>query len=582
MTRPSGYRSRRGEREGGFALIEVIVALFLLSMVASAVLALFFRGMQATSHLQRNQSADAVASEAMEKVRSISAVVVPGGTSGILMGRAQADVAAVWVVAATVDIAGSTAAYDPAAPTGATPAVPLVTDTVRSGIHYTVTTLIGECYRQATGSGEDRSCVATNPGTYVRVYRVIVVVTWKPTSWGQCSGAAVCTYRMSSLVDPNPESNWNLTAKPVAYDDEISAVTGDPPTSYEIMANDVIGSVRSNPVTMLSDPALGAAAVVTSGTAMGMLNYTPPPAASGRTSLTYMLRDAAGRTSGPGTVNISVLPKADADFGTVALGESVVIDLTDNIHGTLGASPVTLVGGPPGAVVAGTFLAYAAPMSGTSATFSYTVTDTSGLVSAPATVTVTVVSAASPTAADLAIPIAARGAAAATDLNLLALTHNYAGSTIVVVSGPTAATGWSSPGALTGSRSSAVTYSPTVNTVGVYTFTYYVKHPTGAVSTTQTVTLTVWPVATNDVVTGARSSAGTVNVGLNDVPTTGMTFAAGTPSGAVCNTVSMNSSTGVVSFTMKTVAGTCTVPYTLSKTGSTTLSGTATLTVNVP
>jgi len=556
-------------RASGFALIEVMVALVLIGVLATAVLSFFTGAMRATSHLQRTQSAYAVAAEAMERVRSVSAVVLPGGTSGILMGRAQSDVLAVWAAAATIDKAGSTAVgdWDPTVTTSVNAAVPLVSDVVRSGVHYTVTTLIGECYRLATGSGGDQSCTVPNPGTAVRVFRVTVVVGWKPTSAGACGGAALCLFRMSSLVDPNTESNWNLAAKPVAYDDNISVVTGDPAvsgdphtTGYEILANDVIGSVTSNPVTKLSDPAFGTAAVITSGASMGMLNYTPPLAASGLTSLTYMLRDAAGRTSVPGTVNISVFPKAVNDSTSVPLGGSVDISVATNDLGTF-ATPrvVAIVSGPSvgSASVVNGQIRYVAPASGSSTSLTYTITDTSGLTSTAATVSITLIAPPAPTAVDLAITVNASAPAVATPLDMFAragMTGNDPANKIFV-GVPVASSGWSNVGSLTGSGTSAIGYTPVINTIGVYTFTYYVQNLVGVNSATKTVTLNVSPVATDDTMSVVKKQQQTVDVSSNDfLPATGMTYALGTPSGTGCGTASVAASTGVVSFAPVTVS----------------------------
>ena len=117
--------------EGGFTLVEVVVALFLLGIVAAAGLTFFFRGMQNTSHLQRSQTAVAVANEAMEKVRSVTPRITDTvtSTSGLLIGRTQTAVQAAWATAAASDTAQSNAVWDTAATTRPKIALPVV-DTV--------------------------------------------------------------------------------------------------------------------------------------------------------------------------------------------------------------------------------------------------------------------------------------------------------------------------------------------------------------------------------------------------------------------------------------------------------------------
>src|SRR5690349_16393564 len=72
-TRGTGPMQRSGRlavHDEGFTLIEVVVALFLLGIVAAAGLTFFIRGMQNTSNLARTQVAVGVANQAMETVRS--------------------------------------------------------------------------------------------------------------------------------------------------------------------------------------------------------------------------------------------------------------------------------------------------------------------------------------------------------------------------------------------------------------------------------------------------------------------------------------------------------------------------------
>jgi len=90
--------ARRGSADSGFSLIEVVVALFLLGIVAAAALAFFVRAMQNTNHLQRSQASVAVANQAMELARSVTAreVDTTNHVSGLLIGRSSTDTDAAW------------------------------------------------------------------------------------------------------------------------------------------------------------------------------------------------------------------------------------------------------------------------------------------------------------------------------------------------------------------------------------------------------------------------------------------------------------------------------------------------------
>ena len=604
MTRARAVpRFDRSNADGGFTLIEVVVALFLLGVVATAVLVFFIKGVQTTAHLQRDQAADGIAVKAMEDVQTISAQAANGaGTPILVVGRSATTVAALWAKFPS-DVAQMNPLSDPAAavwdPASGTPdpaTIPDVTtvDLVNGSTHikttYTVTTLIGYCWRVASATAADESCTQSDPGGAAKVFRTVIIVSWKPTSSGQCGGAATCEYRLTGLMDPTKDASWNITTNPVAYDDVIKAVAGTSTITYEILSNDVIGAVTSNPTILLTNPSMGTASVITSGASMGMLNYTPPANASGQTQLTYMLRDAAGRTSNTAKVVITIVPAAVNDAASVYRGQSVAINVAANDLGTFGAGSVVAITSPPtsGSVsVSGTTVTYNAPSTGSSASFAYTITDPNGQTSNAATVNITLLTPVVPTAQDLAISMPATATTRATDLNLLNLTSNDATSKVFVVSGPTAASGWSSVGSLAGSGSSSVTYTPVVNSVGVYTFTYYVQSASGAKSATKTVTLSVVPVATNDAMSVRRNTSNnTYNVGTNDIPTTGngMTYAMTGKSGSVCGTVNINASTGLATYSSTSSStGTCSVTYTLSKSaGATTLtSNTGTLVVTV-
>src|SRR4051812_32192075 len=124
------HRRRREATDAGFTLVEVVVALLLLGIVAASALAFFVRSMQSSSHLQRSQAAQSVATQAMELARSVSPRAAnAAGVSGLLIGRAKADVDTVWSAAAPADVAQTNEKWDPAAATSVNASVPLVRTT---------------------------------------------------------------------------------------------------------------------------------------------------------------------------------------------------------------------------------------------------------------------------------------------------------------------------------------------------------------------------------------------------------------------------------------------------------------------
>ncbi|MGY4642608.1 type IV pilus modification PilV family protein [Cellulomonas sp. URHB0016] len=508
--------ARTGSDDSGFSLIEVVVALFLLGVVAAAALSFFVRAMQNTSHLQRSQASVAVANQAMELVRSVTPreVDTVNHVSGLLIGRTAGATDAAWL-AYPADVAQMNKVSDAwAATRGASLPIPVVKTYRVSNMDYKVTTLIGTCYRPATASTADQTCVKTGASGDVLLYRVTVVVAWKSSKAGSCTAAA-CEYRTSTLVDPTLDANWNLTAKPVAYDDAISSVAGTTTSlPTDVLVNDVMGAVTANPTTITQNPAFGTAAPVTSGTGMGSITYTPGNF-SGITFLKYKLKDAAGRQSNEATVTITVNPKAVADTATAtAGGPDIDIDVLFNDLGT----GLTIVPVSGGGTVTGGMLHYTPSTYVGDVTLKYKVQDSSGLESTTVNVVVTQQTPVTPSAGTPSIAVSFSGVATTANLDLLNKTLNSPTYTIQLLGQPTSGTV-----SLNSPTNTAATFNQVAGQVpGNYTFPFTVTNPAGPkVSSTGTYTITVSaPVATAEGVFTLRKgdTPPVVAVGTNDTP----------------------------------------------------------------
>lgn len=597
--------------DDGFSLIEVVVALFLIGIVAAGALLFFVRGAQNTSHLQRTQAASSVATQGMELARSIDPrPASAAATSGLVIGRSKADVQAVWAAADPQDTAQTNAVWDLVTPQAghANDALKQVRQTTVSGMDFDVVTLVGTCYRPAAASAGNQSCTAANLGGGVLMYRTTVVVTWDAGTSDQCD-SGTCTYRLSALIDPTADASWNLSTKPVAYDDAATYTAGGPLSMIEVLANDVITTVTSNPTAILTAPPYGAAAVITSGTKMGAINYTPPTNYSGPVEFTYKLRDAQGRNSNEAIVSLMILPKATNDSATVSRGATVTIPVTTN---DLGTTLVPTVTTPPNgsygsASVVGSDIRFVASASSPigSTTFKYTVTDASTQVSTEATVTVSVTAAVVP-ASDVVVSIPASRTPGNTALMIQAAAgapnsykvHVMSGANVAQVAGTTAGIG-----VLAGSGTTSLTYRPVANTVGFYSLTFQLEDATGARSATKTAIIRVTPVANPFVVssTVTSTSAQTITVVASNVPntkTTGVTYAVTAPpvctlgsgasvSRAATAVVATDTAAGAFSFTRPqwsrgSGSGQCVFSYTVTMTFGAQTFTTPPATVTVP
>lgn len=226
------------------------------------------------------------------------------------------------------------------------------------------------------------------------------------------------------------------------------------------------------------------------------LVITPLADASGETLITIEASDIAGEFV-QNTFRFTVLPVNDAptavnDSFTVPGSSSTVLDVLANDFdkdSVINPATVAIVSAPSGGSVAvnGNGTITFTPNTGFrgATTFQYSVNDTQGATSQPATVTVTVNSPPT-TVADAVttkqgIPVA---------ISVLANDTDPDGS---IVTTTVAITQQPANGTLSVSPAGVVTYSPSLAFSGTDTFRYTVKDDIGGVSAPATVTITVTP-----------------------------------------------------------------------------------------
>jgi len=174
-------RDCREAREGGFTLVEVIIALGLISVI-TASLGVFFSNSIATSrHQTQLQAASRIAGAGMERARGL-------GGPALLAGRAQCGTCASVSSLAGTYLAG-TERWD-APVTAATATVPYTNQpesVTVDGIAYQRYWLVGKCWLAAAGG----TC-STNSTLPIAMVRLVVAVVWSDRSCaaGQCVRAA--------------------------------------------------------------------------------------------------------------------------------------------------------------------------------------------------------------------------------------------------------------------------------------------------------------------------------------------------------------------------------------------------------
>ncbi len=566
-------RSSRSSDESGFTLIEVVVALVLLSLIMSAVTTLFIRTMQSSAGLQDRQAAVPVATQAMDLARSIPPQRDDVGNSTLVKGRTQTAVTAQWASVAGlsgVDLSDTYPTWDTTATGASTPTLPMSTTVLVSGKAYSVNTLVGLCYR----ADVDSDCVKLSgqtsaplvpPAGQVALYRVIVVVSFETPDGGCASG---CTYVSSTLIDPSLDPTFNTNdvtiPPPVAVGDSTSFNAANPgvTTVINVLGNDS-GTFGTYPVVIAIPPSLGT--VTASGT--GIVTYAANNGVSGTDYFTYYLKDATGRTSTGATVAITINPRASADGFTTGRARAVTFNLKSNDIGTFpgsGTSCITVTSAPAnGSVSLGTCGAITYTPSGSftgTDTFKYMITDTSSLDSNEVTATVTVY--APPTA-----------------VNDSTTTNATVPVTVAVQSNDTLPAGSATTSIVSGSANGStsvsgnnIVYTPSANFSGTTTFTYRLTDVYTNTSNTATVTVTVRPTASPLPATGTGAG--------KSVSSSVAAYAKGSFSGNYVSGTSASGSTvtasgGTLTYTPKAgYTGSDTVTYTVTDTSGQTATST--------
>lgn len=238
--RPSKSRTAAAG-ECGFSLVEVVVALAILAVVATAALGFFTRTLAANVALQHRETAVTLANAAMEQVRAVdpawgtptttsttgttsgttgTSSTTPGlpsttaaGTvqrQGLAAGRDRTAVDAAWAASSSPEKSLMVPAWDDLATAESTRAVPITSPPTRvSDQTFTTTVLVGTCGR-ARGSATADCTAAVTGSDVVLLQRVVVEVSWTPVA-GSCPTGG-CVYRTSALVDPHADASWLVTS----------------------------------------------------------------------------------------------------------------------------------------------------------------------------------------------------------------------------------------------------------------------------------------------------------------------------------------------------------------------------------
>lgn len=200
-------------RDGGFILLESVIAITVITIVMGAVGVEFVGGMAAVSQQRAQQVAVQMAGSTVEQIRSLHASdLVTGRDQNSVNAQFAAAVPSVLPWLANMDKAADTKA---ASGSGASAAIPTVgvkpAPTSGSTVAYTLNQYLGWCSVRTTGSTD---CVATSTigGAAATQYlRAVVAVTW---TGQRCGPSTTCSYVTSTLVSAGPDRTFRVNAGP--------------------------------------------------------------------------------------------------------------------------------------------------------------------------------------------------------------------------------------------------------------------------------------------------------------------------------------------------------------------------------
>ncbi len=196
---------------GGMTLIEVIVAIAIMGIVATAAIGLAISTTTGSVSQQRRAIAVTVANTAMENASGLPADSLFSGRSLLAVQKSFTD------NASTSGVSKTYQEYDRTLPLPGSQTVPIEAPVTQNGTPYSVTTIIGTCFQKlGTNSGQTAGgdCTKTDsasiapvtPAGYTALTRVIVIVGW--TAGQGCAVAGSCSYTISTLIDSHADLEW--------------------------------------------------------------------------------------------------------------------------------------------------------------------------------------------------------------------------------------------------------------------------------------------------------------------------------------------------------------------------------------
>jgi prepilin-type N-terminal cleavage/methylation domain-containing protein len=366
-------RQQPGSGDEGFSVVEMLVALAVLSVTMLASAPFFVRSLTNVNKQRTRQAAIQLAETAMEQVRGLKgSALLTGRSVNATQAQFNAAPSVVLPYLATMQVAGDPMITDPTSTAGANAPLPTSVQTLKvEGTAYTQNIYVGECEVYLTGTTE---CVypkgAAAPADTTQIlqfFRVVVLETWTDKT---CKGGT-CSYVSTTLVSraAEPTFDFNRPA-PQVMDNTQTWYVGDT-VSYQMKAR---GGQLPNTWTIAALPP--GLSMAPSGMITG--SPTAPTAATGLQTTATVTDHANRNNTGIVTFYVYRLPTPTVPAGVTShVGDTYSLAMA----ATNGATPYsyTVTGLPPGlSLNSTTNTVTGSPTTAGTYPVTVTVTDTNG------------------------------------------------------------------------------------------------------------------------------------------------------------------------------------------------------------
>ncbi|WP_433831203.1 putative Ig domain-containing protein [Actinoplanes sp. CA-015351] len=369
-------RSVPGDVDEGFSLVEIIVALTIVSITLLASTPFFVASLNNVNAQRGRQAAIQLANTAIEQVRGLQGSALLSGRSKKAT-QTQFDAAPTSLASylATMAVEADSTITDTTSTEGADAPIPTTSQKLTvEGTTFTQNIYVGACeiYLIKTSSGE---CVyplgsdaPTDTTKILKFFRVVVLETWPDRACDTSSGDDTCEYVTSTLVARASEPIFDFhRASPTVLTTTIYFYK-DVEGSFQLEAR---GGYLPNVWTLAA-----ASPKLPDGLSMSKYGVIAGTVATaGTTNLSVTVTDNQGRTdTEPVALKVVLPPTVTVPATTMRVGDTVSLQAT-GANG-VPAYTYTAVNLPPGLTIAKkTGLITGSPTTAGSYVVTFTITD---------------------------------------------------------------------------------------------------------------------------------------------------------------------------------------------------------------